>query len=399
MRSPFPVIELDFVKFSLSWNCWPVPLLKFEFSQSEFESRKKRTLDLAEESGCGGVFTFGENRNGTGITWITGWGTTRLAYHFLTHSESILWIMFHNHIPAARRSIKGSIVRDFDFSEIELLLHKFANSKVGTLGVVPQDFRSVAQKNNVELVALDTKHANLRIIKSKEEIEALRQGAYATDCGAEAILDACKNDVTDWELLARARSSYTSIGARDHICYICVSEMRSPDRDVPAQFPEGRIVKSGSVVTFEISAAVSPEYPGQLLRTISIGKPNQLFQELHEVAQVTLARMRQILRPGINAMDLVHESRVIEESGFTTTDDLFHGLGGGYLPPIGTSSSRIPNSNPDMVLQPGMAIVLQPNVTTKDHSAGVQTGQMVIITTDGFEDIHKVKTGLIQIDR
>jgi Xaa-Pro dipeptidase len=376
-----------------------MPLLTFEFSEIEFESRKNRTLDLAADSGCEGVFTFGENRNGTGITWLTGWGTTRLADHFLSRHESILWIMFHNHIAAAKRIIKNSKIRDFDFNEIELLVHKFTNSKVGTLGIVPQDFRNTAHRNCVELIALDARAANLRMIKTGEEIAALRLGAYATDCGARAILSACKNDVTDWELLARARSSYTQLGARDHICYICISDMTTPDRDVPAQFPEGRIVKYGCVVTFEISATVTPEYPGQLLRTVSVGKPSQLFQELHEVARVALVNMRQILRPGINAMDLVNASAVIEEAGFTTADDLFHGLGGGYLPPVGTSSSRVPNHKPDIVLQPGMAIVLQPNVTTKDHLAGVQTGEMVIVTNDGFEDIHNVESGLIQIDR
>lgn len=371
----------------------------FEFSQGEFESRKTRTLELATKSGCNGVFVFGENRSGIDITWLTGWQTTRLAYLLLTRHESILWIMFHNHIAAARRFVKGSEIKDFDFSEIEAQVKKFANTKVGTLGVVPQDFRSAAQKNSVELVALDAEHIKLRMIKSKEEIIALRKGAYATDCGAEAILAACRNDVTDWELLARARSSYTVIGARDHICYICVSDMTIPDRDVPAQFPEGRIVKSGSVVTFEISAAVSPEYPGQLLRTVTIGKPTQLFQELHEVAELALVKMRRILKPGINAMDLVDASSVIEESGFTTTDDLFHGLGGGYLPPIGTSASRIPSHRPDVLIKPGMAIVLQPNVTTRDHCAGVQTGEMVIVTDDGFEDIHFVKSGLVLIER
>jgi len=376
-----------------------MPLLRFEFSQKEFESRKNRTLNLAEDSGCRGVFTFGENRNGTGITWLTGWGTTRLAYHFLSRDESILWIMFHNHIAAAERCVKNAKIRDFEFNEIELIIHKFANTKVGTVGIVPQDFRNLAQRNSVELVSLDAKAANLRMIKSDEEIAALRLGAYATDCGAEAIIAACQSEITDWDLLARARSSYTVKGARDHICYLCVTDMTSPDRDVPAQFPEGRIVKNGSVVTFEISAAVSPEYPGQLLRTISIGRPHQLYQELHEIAQLTLMKMREILRPGINAMELVNASISIEEAGFTTTDDLFHGLGGGYLPPIGTSSSRVPIHKPDIVLQPGMAIVLQPNVTTKDHLAGVQTGEMVIITEDGFEDIHHVQSGLIQIDR
>lgn len=371
----------------------------FEFSQGEFETRKTRTLELATKFDCGGVFVFGENRSGTGITWLTGWQTTRLAYLLLTRHESILWIMFHNHIAAAQRFVRGSEIKDFEFSEIEVQVKKFANTKVGTLGVVPQDFRSAAQKNSVELVALDAEHIKLRTIKSTEEIVALRKGAYATDCGAEAILAACRNDVTDWELLARARSSYTVIGARDHICYICISDMTIPDRDVPAQFPEGRIVKRGSAVTFEISAAVSPEYPGQLLRTVAIGKPTQLFQELHEVAELALARMRRILKPGINAMDLVDASSVIEEAGFTTTDDLFHGLGGGYLPPIGTSASRIPSHRPDVLIKPGMAIVLQPNVTTRDHCAGVQTGEMVIVTDDGFEDIHFVKSGLVLIER
>jgi Xaa-Pro aminopeptidase len=128
-----------------------------------------------------------------------------------------------------------------------------------------------------------------------------------------------------------------------------------------------------------------------------VGEPTPLFKELHAVADQALSNMRKILKAGINAMDLVAASSVIEESGFTTTDDLFHGLGAGYLPPIGTSSSRIPVHKPNIELKPGMAIVLQPNVTSKDHLAGVQTGEMVIVTKDGFKDIHNVKPGFIVV--
>jgi Xaa-Pro aminopeptidase len=49
-----------------------------------------------------------------------------------------------------------------------------------------------------------------------------------------------------------------------------------------------------------------------------------------------------------------------------------------------------------MIIEPGMAIVLQPNITTIDHLAGVQTGEMVIVTNDGFEDIHHIASGLLQ---
>ena len=37
---------------------------------------------------------------------------------------------------------------------------------------------------------------------------------------------------------------------------------------------------------------------------------------------------------------LVDASSIIENSGFTTWDDLVHGFGGGYLPPILGSKSR-----------------------------------------------------------
>ena len=67
------------------------------------------------------------------------------------------------------------------------------------------------------------------------------------------------------------------------------------------------------------------------------------------------------------------------------------------MQPIGTSTSRVPVHKPDIEIVPGMAIVLQPNVTAKDHLSGVQTGEMVVITKDGFKDIHNVKPGFIVV--
>lgn len=148
-------------------------------------------------------------------------------------------------------------------------------------------------------------------------------------------------------------------------------------------------------MTFELSASVAPEYPGQVLRTVVLGEPSDEIQRLHEVAMSARSSLRQLLRSGVPAVDLVDAGASIEAAGFTTTDDLFHGLGMGYLPPIGTSPSRIPPHRPTEVLESGMAIVIQPNVTTVDHSAGVQTGEMIVVTEDGFRDIHQLPEGLV----
>ncbi len=268
---------------------------------------------------------------------------------------------------------------------------------IATFGPVPGNVRSRAEANGVPLIPIDAEHARIRMVKSEEERAALRLGAQASDVAGQALIDACVPGASDWDLLAAARDAYTRLGARDHICYICVTDMAAPDRDVPSQAPEGRMLAAGSVVTFELSASVAPEYPGQVLRTVTMGEPTDEYRALHAVAMTARDAVRAAIRPGAPARDLIAASAVVEDAGYTTTDDLFHGLGMGYLEPIGTTTSRIPAHAPDVVLRDGMSVVVQPNVTTLDHRAGVQTGEMVIVSDGGYEDIHHLQGGLVSV--
>jgi Xaa-Pro aminopeptidase len=43
---------------------------------------------------------------------------------------------------------------------------------------------------------------------------------------------------------------------------------------------------------------------------------------------------------------------------------------------------------PQLTLQSGMTIVVQPNVVTPDASAGVQVGELVVVTESGYERLH-----------
>lgn len=368
-------------------------ILEFGFSPREYERRRKATLALANAAGARSVLAFGENRSGLHVTYLNGWAVTRAAWLRLDEDSCRMWVQFHNHIPYAKRVVESTDVLDFDRPlPSELLAGEEA---IATLGAVPSSVGAAARDANVRLISIDREHATLRTIKSAEEVDALRLGAKASDEGARALIGACVPGATDWDLLAAARSAYTRIGGRDHICYICVTDASAPDRDVPSQVPEGRVVTKDSVITFELSASVAMEYPGQVLRTVVLDEPSDVIQGLHDVAMSARTYLRQLVRSGVPAADLVEAGSAIEASGFTTRDDLFHGLGMGYLPPIGTSPSRIPSFKPTEVLQSGMAVVIQPNVTTLDHSAGVQTGEMVVVTDSGFEEIHRIPEGLV----
>jgi Xaa-Pro aminopeptidase len=99
-----------------------------------------------------------------------------------------------------------------------------------------------------------------------------------------------------------------------------------------------------------------------------------------------------VLRPGLHAEEIVRAARPIEEAA-STYDDLVHGTGGGYLPPIVGSPSRQNEPIPDMRIEAGMMMVIQPNVITKDERAGIQTGEAVVVTEKGAESLHTAPRG------
>jgi Xaa-Pro aminopeptidase len=88
---------------------------------------------------------------------------------------------------------------------------------------------------------------------------------------------------------------------------------------------------------------------------------------------------------------------VIEDNGFTICDDLMHGFGGGYFPPILGSKSRPAGPLPNMTLQENMTVVIQPNPITLDQTAGVQVGEMVRVTKSGFERLHSAERRLFRV--
>jgi Xaa-Pro dipeptidase len=59
------------------------------------------------------------------------------------------------------------------------------------------------------------------------------------------------------------------------------------------------------------------------------------------------------------------------------------------------SRSRMLGDIPEFTFAPGMTVVVQPNVVTTDETAGVQTGELLLVTEDGAERLHAVERGLL----
>jgi Xaa-Pro dipeptidase len=95
-------------------------------------------------------------------------------------------------------------------------------------------------------------------------------------------------------------------------------------------------------------------------------------------------------------VELIEATSIVEANGFTTCDDVVHGYGGGYFQPIIGSKSRPAANQPEITLRENMCMVVQPNVITRDKTAGVQTGEMVRVTKTGFETLHNMPRGVFR---
>jgi Xaa-Pro aminopeptidase len=49
-----------------------------------------------------------------------------------------------------------------------------------------------------------------------------------------------------------------------------------------------------------------------------------------------------------------------------------------------------------MTLEENMTVVVQPNVITRDRKAGVQVGELIRVTRDGFERFHRTGRGFLR---
>jgi Xaa-Pro aminopeptidase len=372
------------------------------FSDTEMDRRGDALAAAMAELGVEHVVVYGANRFGSAVGWLTRWPVTREAV--VVHSpgeQDVLLVNFYNHIPNAQRiateaDVRWAGARPAETTVEELRRRGAAGRRVGVIG--PLGYRAHAALAAVagEVVDMNAAYTRLRLVKSAEEVDWIRIGAAMTDRAVAALQREARPGADERELGNAVERAYVGEGGTTHIHYFAATPSHAPEMSVPAQWPSARALQHGDVLTCEISAAFW-DHPGQLLRTFSVaGEPSPLHRELHAVADAAFDAIVARLRPGVTAAELVEASQPIADAGFTTRDDLVHGFVGGYLPPVLGDTTRQIDAVPDFTLEEGMTVVVQPNVVTRDETAGVQTGELLLVGPDGAERLHDFERGLLR---
>jgi Xaa-Pro dipeptidase len=361
------------------------------FSAAEMRRRREALAALAERAGADLVLVCGENRSGSGVAWLTGWPVSAEGIAvFEAAVPGVLFIQYHNHVPLARRVALEWDVRWGGPSTLDALeeeLKKREKRKIGVIGpLAAAKQRRLTQR--FDLVDLNAAYLELRLVKSAEELDWVRLGAWLSDRAIESLRREARAGMNERELWRICENAYVGEGGTTWIHYFGATSMAAPDCCVPGQYASTRRLAAGDAMFCEISAQFW-DYPGQVLRSFTVeAEPTALYRDLYATAEAALDAILKKIRQGAPARALIEASGVIEKAGFTTCDDLVHGFVGGYLQPVLGSASRPAGAVPQMELKAGMTLVVQPNVVTRDGNAGVQVGELVVVTPDGFERVH-----------
>jgi Xaa-Pro aminopeptidase len=369
------------------------------FSEAEYSRRRDALSRVMQKHDVDHLLLVTDQRSGNAPQWVTGWpGTVEAFAVFKPGAPITMHVEWYNHVPLARRMARDVDVRWGEHRGISLTIEELKRRGAKRVGLIgPLASKKLKElETRFEVVSLDADYVRLRLIKSEEEIEWLRVGAALSDAGFRALLQGTRPGLTERDLANLVERAYVPWGGTTFIHYIGVTSMADPHLCVPPQYASSRKVQKGDVVFCELSAYWW-DYPGQVLRSFTVGAdPTPLYQSLHDTAETAFDAVTAVIRHGTTMEEILDAADLIEERGFTIYDDLMHGFGGGYFPPIVGSRSRPAGPLPQMTLEENMTVVVQPNVITPDQKAGVQVGELVRVTRQGFESLHSTPRGFFR---
>ncbi|MFL5706578.1 MAG: M24 family metallopeptidase [Ktedonobacteraceae bacterium] len=367
------------------------------FSDAEFSRRYTDVRAAMQAADLSVLVIYGTVSAHSEVLYLSNFPVSREAILiFPLEGEPTLFVQMFNHVPTARQVACISDIRWGGLDTVSaaaqnLQEHGLAQSRIGLVG--PLTFTQYTTIKGAlpqaPLQNFTREMLQLRFVKSEEEIAFLRKGAEFSDRAIEALEREVRPGINELQLAAIVEGAYLGLGGKTHIHYMVTTPMHNPTVCVPAQLQSQRILEKGDVLITEISAHYHG-YAGQILRPFTVGAtPTTQYQQLYDVALEAFQRIARVIRDGTTTDEILDAGEYIHTAGFTIYDDLLHGFGGGYLPPILRTRRTSARPAQPFTLRENMTVVIQPNVITHDERMGVQVGELVRVTRHGIESLHK----------
>lgn len=371
------------------------------FSEEEMQRRHKAARTIMEEMGIDALLIFGHSGNRrhyqADVHYFSELALFHECYLLLPlKGDPVIWTTHNNHYPnarehtripdirrASRRPGAGTVVAQ------ELKKRGFDKSRIGMVGDFFYREVDKIRDNLPDMAMVDAtgRIKRLRMRKSSEEIAYQRIAAKGCDAVMETLRREIRPGIEERDILIMSENAAWDAGCAPTFLYLNSTQMADSDSCVPNQLWSRRKIRSGDVINTELTVNYAM-YCSQILRPFFVGDPTAEYARIYEVMKNAYDSLCACVRAGTTLGELYEVSLQIRDAGFTTVDGISHGFGVDIQPPSGLPHDFMPPLDPEEVIEDGTTLVIQPNPTTKDFTAGMQLGDMGLVTAAGFENMH-----------
>lgn len=228
---------------------------------------------------------------------------------------------------------------------------------------------------------------NARLIKSLDEILAMRRAIVACEAAMDEMRTAMRPGVSENELWAELHRGNIARGGE----WIETRLLSSGPRTNPwFQECSSRVIEAGDLVAFDTDLIGPYGFCADLSRTwlCGDGRPSNEQRDLYRIAADQIAYNTELMRPGISFKELVVRSSVPPPDCFPTRYGvLYHGVGLADEYPTLPHAIDWTADTPDGVLEPGMVLCVESYIGRLGGYEGVKLEEQILITETGHRKL------------
>ena len=250
--------------------------------------------------------------------------------------------------------------------------------------------QTLSQEFN-DLVPIKGVIEKLRRSKDHGEIARIEAAAAIADAALAAMLPKLADtstSMTEQDFAADLDREFRRLGASDSAFPTIVAAGSNGAR--PHAQPGPRTIQPGELTVID-SGAVVDGYRSDMTRTVSVGKPSEVAQQMWQVVQESQQAGVDAVKAGATTGEIDKICRdIINNAGWG--EAFMHSTGHG----VGLDIHEIPavSANTEEILQVGEVITVEPGIYLGEHG-GVRIEDTVSVTSAGCRPLTKTPKVLV----
>ncbi|MGE7634059.1 aminopeptidase P family protein [Bacillus paramycoides] len=232
----------------------------------------------------------------------------------------------------------------------------------------------------------------LRVFKTEEEIEIIKEAIAVTKEGIYNVLKHAKADMMEYELEAHFDFTLKSSGIKHHAFHTILASGKNAtvlhyeDNDAKVGQSDLVLLDLGAQKDY-YNADISYTFPAS-------GTFSSRQKQIYNIVLKALKETTELIKPGLKFAALnEHTKKVLAEEckaiGLIQEDEeltkyYYHGVShflGLDTHDVGTYKDR--------VLEEGMVITIEPGLYIEEESIGIRIEDDILVTKDGYENLSK----------